>query len=211
MVNCPHDCGGTPYIWQVIARPISQIVYGLLEVREGDRILIIGEGIEPAGWERDLKELVGPSGEVVSFEIIREGRETILGGKRGRGGVLGNWQWKYSHDFQDGHFDCVAALQSAQHCDDWEETGRELLRVMRPGRRFVSAEAMLNGPEFHQRIKADVHLQQWWEKMTWNMDPSEIPMYTGEDLKRHFGDAIDDPHAMEWHGIEMFWGRKPAA
>lgn len=202
--------GGLPYIWRELARPLCHVVYGLLELRPGDSVLIIGEGIEPAGWDREMRELIGPAGAVETVEIIREGRERTLSGQLGRNGVRGCWQWEYTKDAPDGTYDCVAVLQATQHCDDWRETGRELLRVMKPGRRIVSAEAVLAGKHFLERVNADVHIRQWHDKVRTYL-PADVPYYSGDDLLQAFGGELDDPQTMEWRGIELFWGRRPAA
>jgi hypothetical protein len=79
---------------------------GLLEVRSGDKVLVIGEALEVNGWGEGLRALVGPAGTVDVVEIIKEGRETCP----------------------------------------------ELLRVMKPGRRIVMAEATLGGRRAHAPV-----------------------------------------------------------
>lgn len=200
--------GGLPYMWQTIARPISEIVYGLLEARAGDRVLIIGEGVGPAKWEEDLRAKVGAGGAVDVVEIINDGRNAVIQRLRGRNGMLGCWQWTYTNDKPANYYDCVGILQSTQHCDDWRETGADVVRVLKPGRRVVFAEAVLGGISFKQRINADVHIRQWYEKMFGGLDFDQVSNYSGEALMEMCGPLLESPQAMEWHGIEMFWGRK---
>lgn len=202
--------GGLPYIWNELARPISEIVYGLLELRRGDRVLVIGEGIEPARWDKDMQALVGPEGEVRCVEIILEGRRRTMEKQRGRKGVAGTWQWAYTFEEPAASYDAVAILQSTQHCDDWAETSSELVRVLKPGRRVVLAEAVLVGATMRHRIDSDVHLRQWYEKVLGFLGVNEIPYTSGEELRQAFEGKVEAPCVMEWHGIEMFWGRKPA-
>jgi len=201
--------GGLPYIWQVVARPISHVIYGLLEAKPGDRVLIIGEAVGPAKWADDLRAIVGEHGSVDVVEIIREGRNAVVTKARGRNGKLGCWQWAYTNDTPAETYDCIGILQSTQHCDDWRETGADLVRVLKPGRRVVFAEAVLGGQLFFQRIKADVHIAQWYAKMfPKSLDFANVSNYSGEELLALCGPMLEDPQCMEWHGIEMFWGRK---
>jgi hypothetical protein len=75
----------------------------------------------------------------------------------------------------------------------------------------VSAEALMQGPAFVSHINSDVHIQSWYDKMAAALSYSsdEISWYTAEQLAQIFGDMVQDAHAMEWRGIELFWGRKP--
>ena len=131
--------GGLPYIWRELAAPMNTIVYSLLEAKPGDRVLVIGESLGPCGWVDDLLELVGESGEVHAIEILEEARAAYDARKVGRNGKMACWQWNYTRDFADASFDVVTVMQAVQHCDDWHETGAELLRVLKPGRRLLLA------------------------------------------------------------------------
>jgi hypothetical protein len=199
--------GGLPYMWQTLARPIRDIIYGLLELGTGDRVFVIGEGNEPCGWSADMRELVGSAGAVDDIEIIRDGRASVMERRLGRNGKIGCWKWEYTAGIPDGSYDCVAIMQSTQHCDKWEETGPELLRIMKPGRRIVFAEMVLAGDRFMQRIRGDVHINQWFDKM-FPAGRESISNYSGEDIMTALGEHLDGPQSFEWHGIEMFWGRK---
>ncbi len=201
--------GGLPYMWRELARPMSDVIYGLLELRPGDRVLLIGEGVEPCGFGEDIRGRIGSAGLIDDFEIIRDGRAAVQTRKVGRNGKIGCWRWTYTDGVADNSYDAVAVLQSAQHCDDWRETGAELVRVLRPGRRIVSAEMNLEGDRFQSRVSADMHLRQWYDKM-FPTGRSEISNYSSEELLAMIGPSVVDPQCMEWRGIELFWGRKPA-
>lgn len=200
--------GGLPYMWRELAQPLRDVIYGLLELRRGDRVLLIGEGAEPCGWVEDIRRIIGPDGLLDVFEIIRDGRAAVQNRQVGRNGKIGCWRWTYTEGIPDDTYDAVAILQSAQHCDDWREAGAELVRVLRPGRRILSAEMCLEGERFQARVNADVHIKQWYDKM-FPTGRSEISNYSGEELVAMIGPSVVDPRCLEWHGIELFWGRKP--
>jgi len=204
--------GGLPYIWRELGSPLVSILYSLLEAKPGDRVLIIGESLAPCGWSEDLRRIVGPSGEVREFELIEEARAAYDVRKKGRNGKLACWQWNYTREIPDNSYDVVAVLQAVQHCDDWRETGAELLRILRPGRRLLLAEAFIFGAPFWQRMEADLHLVYWVRKLTQYFppfDPRQTPYYSAEELRDALGDQLDQPEHIEWKGLELFWGRKP--
>lgn len=203
--------GGLPYMWRELAAPMVTIVYSLMEIKRGDKVLIIGESIAPCGWDEDIRRLVGPEGEVRCFEIIEKGRQTTADMVRGRCGKVGTWHWDYTHDIPDGYFDCAAALQSVQHCDDWRETGADMLRVMKPRRRLLLAETAQFGAPFWPRVETDLHLQYWVDKLSHfrSLDPRESSYYSPEELHTAFDGLLEEPQNIEWRGLELFWGRKP--
>jgi SAM-dependent methyltransferase len=208
-VRAMFVAGGLPYMWRELARPMTHVIYGLLELRQGDRVLLIGEGIEPSGFGDDIRGAIGAAGTLDTFEIIRDGRAAVRTRTVGRNGKIGCWPWTYTHGVADDTYDAVAVLQSAQHCDDWREAGAELVRVLRPGRRIVSAEMCLEGDRFRSRVDADMHIRQWYDKM-FPAGRTDISNYSGEELCTLIGPWVSDPQSMEWRGIELFWGRKPA-
>jgi SAM-dependent methyltransferase len=204
--------GGLPYMWNNLASNIQDIAYALLEFQPGDRVLIVGEEVELCGWKGAVEEAVGPAGAVDLYEIIEEGNARIYEGKYGRNGLLAAWQWKYTHDTPDDTYDAILIAQAAQHCDDWSEASEEFVRVLKPGKRIVSAEALIpGGGGLTASIDADIHIQSWFDKLVSPMHValSELGAYTAKDIKDAFGDRVEGAKAMEWRGVHIFWGRKP--
>jgi SAM-dependent methyltransferase len=145
-------------------------------------------------------------------ELIEEGNVAIFGGKYGRNGRLAAWQWTYTHETPDGSYDAILVAQAAQHCDDWSEAAEEFVRVLKPGKRIVSAEALIPGAGgVTAAVDADIHVQAWYDKLVAPMRValSELAAYPADEIKEAFGDRVEGARAMEWRGIHVFWGRKP--
>ena len=203
--------GGLPYIWRELGAPMNTIVYSLMEVKPGDKVFVIGESLGPCGWVEDLRRLVGPGGEVRAVDILEEARAAYDAKKIGRNGKMACWQWNYTRDIPDASYDVVAVMQAVQHCDDWRETGAELLRIMKPGRRLMLAEVFIFGGPFWARLETDLHLQYWVDKLThfFPFDIRKTPYYSAEELHDALDGLLEQPEHLEWKGIELFWGRKP--
>jgi SAM-dependent methyltransferase len=203
---------GLPYMWQKLAPNIQDIAYALLELQPGDRVLIVGEEVESCGWKGAIEEAVGRTGTVEVAELIEEGNVAIFGGKYGRNGRLAAWQWTYTHETPDESYDAILVAQAAQHCDDWSEAAEEFVRVLKPGKRIVSAEALIPGAGgVTAAVDADIHVQAWYDKLVAPMRValSELAAYPADEIKEAFGDRVEGARAMEWRGIHVFWGRKP--
>ena len=202
--------GSLPYMWRKKAKVIRELIYDKLEVGAGDKVLVIGEAVDNCGFTEDLNELVGPDGEVKVFEIIEEARDKTMARVRGRSGRIGSWRWEYTRDIADDAFDCVAVLQAVQHCDDWNETGSELLRVMKPGRRILLTEITLGEP-FRRKIETDIHFESIFDRLAAGMDVhlGDLSNYSPEELLEAFDGLVEQPETFTWKGIENFWGRKP--
>jgi hypothetical protein len=198
--------GGLTYMWDK-AEVVRSLVYDKLELRGGDKVLLLGEVIEGCGFVDDVRKRVGLTGEIRVVDFTDEARDAYVAGKRGAGGQLATWRYNYTDDVADGYFDCVAVLQGVQHADDWREVGKELLRVMKPGRRIVLAEITYS-PETMMKIQSDMHIEYLYEKIFsrigWRMD--QFPYYSPKQLEEAFAGLISDPGVFAWRGIELFWG-----
>jgi hypothetical protein len=196
-------------MWREKASVVRELAYDKLELRGGDRVLVIGECLRGCGFVDDLKERVGPSGEIHEIDITSEARSAYVSGRRGRGGQLATWQWQYTKDLSSQHFDSVAVLQGVQHTDDWTESGKELLRVLKHGRPIVLAEIALFSPEMRMKVAQDVHIEAWVDKIFsrtgWAIE--ETPYYSPADLMRAFDGLVAAPETFSWRGVDLFWAR----
>jgi hypothetical protein len=200
--------GTLPYMWRDKASVVRELAYDKMELGAGSRVLLIGECLRVCGFVDDIRERIGPSGEIHEVDITNEARSAYLAGRRGRGGQLATWQWRYTQELPTRHFDSVAVLQATQHTDDWRETGQDLLRVLKPGRPIVVAEITLS-PKLKMKAELDIHIEAWIEKIFsrigWSFD--QTPYYILPDLLCAFQGLVDMPETFEWRGIELFWAR----
>lgn len=201
--------GGLPYMWCVMAKTIRGLIWDKLELRAGDRVLVVGESVESCRFTDDIRERIGPTGEIRVIDITEEARDAYFAGRRGRHGQLATWTWDYTADIPDESYDAVAVLQAIQHADDWSIVGAELLRTMKRGRSFVLTEITMS-PRMQTLADLDVHLAYWLKKIFsgTGVDVSELPFYTADELWAAFSGIAVDCNYFDWKGIDVFWGRK---
>jgi ubiquinone/menaquinone biosynthesis C-methylase UbiE len=184
------------------------VIHDRLALRPGDKVLLLGECIESCGFIEEFRERIGPSGEIRMVDITDEARDAYIRGKRGSGGQLATWRYNYTADVPDEHFDSVPILQGVQHTDDWRETAKELLRMMKSGRNIVLAEITFS-PELRMKTGLDIHIEYVFEKLFsrigWEFD--QFP-YSPEQLQNAFAGLVVDSGVFAWEGIELFWGKK---
>lgn len=197
--------GGLPYLWNQVATVPLGLALDQLELVPGDRVLIFGEAVEGIGFDTMIGDRVGSDGEVVVIDIRSRVLDTV------RAGGAPQWHWTETHEFPDGHFDCVFVGQALAHAEDWSREGRELLRVMKPGRRIVLAEIAFSDT-FYARAHADVHLEYWLRKMLEGMghDFDGLVRWNQPELVAALGPVLEGLETFEWRGVELLWGRKPA-
>ena len=206
----PRGAARGPALHVAQGRSCTQPNCDRLELREGDKVLIIGECIESCGFVDDMRNRIGPRAEIKGFDITDEARDSDIAKRCGRGAQLATWAWTYTRDIPDGNFDCAVCLQGVQHADDWRETGAEMLRVMKRGRNIVLAEIAYS-PETRMKIGLDMHIEYVFDKLlsrvAWRLE--EFPYCSPQDLASAFKGLVIDPDYFVWKGIEIFWGRKP--
>jgi len=200
--------GALPYMWRHKAAIVREFMYDQLRLRKGDKVLILGEVVEGSGFADDIRQRIGPQGEMRVIDITDEARDAYFSNRRGRGGQLATWRFDYTAQVPDEHFDCVAVLQAVQHTDDWRETGRELLRIMKRGRNILLAEITFKN--INEYAALDLHLEYWVEKMfaRVGIPRHEIPYYSPQELLQAFSGLVSDANVFVWRGLELFWATK---
>jgi hypothetical protein len=183
--------GTLPYMWREKATVIREMMYDKLALRPGDRVLIIGECVQVCGFDTDMQARMDGQGHIDIVDITAKARGAYIGGVAGRGGQLATWQWDYTKDTPDNHYDAVA--------------------ILKPGRSIVLAEIAL-GPRILEAASIDVHIEAWVDKMFSRIGFAleKVPYYSPQQLLAAFDGVVQDAHTFTWKGIEMFWGRKPA-
>jgi ubiquinone/menaquinone biosynthesis C-methylase UbiE len=201
--------GGLPYMWRE-ARAIRELVYMKLDLKAGDRVLLIGESNESGGFDSDIREHIGPKGELKSIDIIERARDMCFRGLRGKNGKLGTWQYDYTRDVPDNYYDAVVLMQGVQHCEDWTIGAKELLRVLKPSRAIVLAE-IAHGPYLIEKARIDVHLEYYVRKlyMGTNQRPEDFSYWSIPEIESAFSGRVKDSGHFAERGFEIFWGRKP--
>ena len=155
--------GTLPFMWREKATVVRELGYDKLELFPGARVLLLGECLRICGFVDDIRARIGPTGEIHEIDITNEARGAYLAGRRGRGGQLATWEWQYTKDLPERYFDSVAVMQATQHTDNWAETGRELLRILKPGRPILVAEITIS-PQMRKTAELDLHLEAWLER-----------------------------------------------
>lgn len=121
----------------VFLRPqheFNQMMFLKAKVLPGERLLLIGEALEPMKLLEMGEAAVAPEGEFVPLEM----RPLALAHKAGRWGIYR----ELSARFKDAEFDGVIAAQW-HHCDELGPEISALLRIVKPGRKLVLLD---NGP-----------------------------------------------------------------
>jgi ubiquinone/menaquinone biosynthesis C-methylase UbiE len=195
-------------MWRHMAAVAREFMYDQLQLRTGDRVLVLGEVVEGSGFHEDIRRRIGPNGDIEIIDITDEARDAYFSKRRGSGGLLATWRYDYTAAIPDEHFDCVAVLQAVQHTDDWRATGRELLRIMKRGRRILLAEITFKN--INEYAALDLHLEYWLEKMLSRVGipRHEFPYYSPEQLVQAFSGLVTDPKTFAWKGLELFWATK---
>jgi hypothetical protein len=200
--------GALPFMWRHKAGVVRDFMYDQLRLRTGDKVLIVGEVVEGSGFDEDIRRRIGPEGEIRIIDITDEARDAYFEERRGRGGQLATWRYDYTSTIDDEHFDCVAVLQAVQHTDDWRETGKELLRIMKRGRVILLAEITFKN--INEFAALDLHLEYWLEKMfaRIGIPRFEFPYYSPDDLQQAFSGMVTEAKVFAWRGLELFWATK---
>lgn len=197
--------GGLPHLWRNVAHVPRATAIEKLELQPGDRVLIVGEAVSDIGFDAEIADIVGPDGEVVVVDM----RSRVFA--EFEAGHVPQWEWEYVRHYPDGYFDTIFVGQGVAHAGDWTREGRELLRVMRPGRRIVLAEISF-GETFQARVQTDVHVEYWVTKLLEGIGDAldELPYWNLDDVATAVEELVEELETFEWRGVDLLWGRKPA-
>jgi len=191
------------------------VLFERAAVPPGGRLLLISEANERCGLSKLARDAVGPSGKVVEFDVMPEGR------------TLHTWDiyTRICRSFPDASFDC-AIVTTTHHMQEMEPELESLMRVVRPGGGIVLAD---NGPGrlFFELAKQDVHLEFAADLLVYHMalwlgfgeTPDEAyealrrwgTKYGVEEVRTAAAPWLADVDTFEWKGLWLVSGRRSEA
>jgi SAM-dependent methyltransferase len=200
--------GGLSYMWQK-STALRDLIFVHLALKPGDRVLLLGEALEGSHFPPDIQSRIG-DGELVSIDIIEEARNAMIQRRFGRNGKLGTWEYTYTHATPDAHYDAVLVMQGIGHSDDWTVTGKELLRVLKPGGPLMLTEIGF-GPQFFAALEMDLHVEYIFRKIVAGRqrELGDAAYYSIAELQAAFAGLLTDTGSFSWRSADLFWGRKP--
>jgi hypothetical protein len=68
--------GTLPYMWRDKASVVRELAYDKMELEPGHRVLLIGECLREIGFVDDIRERIGPSGDIHAVDITNEARSS---------------------------------------------------------------------------------------------------------------------------------------
>jgi Methyltransferase domain len=200
--------GGLSYMWQR-STALRDLIFLHLALKPGDRVLLLGEALEGSNFPDDIRTRIGV-GELICVDIIEEARNAMIQRRIGRNGKLGTWEYTYTHGTADGHYDAVFVMQGIGHSDDWKITGRELLRVLKPGGPIMLTEIGF-GPQFFAALEMDLHVEYIFRKIVAGRqrELGDAAYYSIAELQSAFAGMLTEVGSFSWRSADLFWGRKP--
>jgi ubiquinone/menaquinone biosynthesis C-methylase UbiE len=145
----PSACPYGQKFWVEAPHPIitRDRLRGVLEPRQGERILEIGPGT--GYYTLDIAEWIGPSGTMEIFDLQREFLDHTLGRAEQRGVVNVNATQGDATDlpFEDDSMDAVVLTAVLGEIPDRATALGQIERVLRPGGRLVVGE-LFGDPHF---------------------------------------------------------------
>jgi Methyltransferase domain len=201
--------GGLSYMWQN-STAIRDLIFHHLALKPGDKVLLLGEALEGSKFPPDIQSCIG-HGDLVCVDIIEEARNAMIQKRYGRNGKLGTWEYSYTHATPDNTYDVVFVMQGIGHSDDWTITGKELIRVLKPGCPIMLTEIGF-GPQFFAALEMDLHVEYIFRKIVAGRqrELGDAAYYSIAELQTAFEGMLTDTGSFSWRSADLFWGRKPA-
>ena len=195
--------GQLPWAWAQ-AKVVRRLMYEAMDLRPGDRVLCIGEGLDTCGFREEIAKRIGPEGTIEAYEIMDTARENLAAGGNGQ------WDYRYTEAYEDNSFDLVTFPQGIHHAREWESVARDVVRVLKPGRPVVLCEARF-GPLYEQAIQSHILIEAVFLKIRQRLGyfEDELIDYGPADLDRAFAGLLEQIEVFEWKGFLLYHGRKP--
>lgn len=195
--------GQLPWAWAQ-ADVVRRLMYEAMELRQGDRVLCVGEGLDTSGFREEIERRIGPDGHLEAYEIMDTAREHLAAGGNGQ------WPYRYTEQYEDNSFDLVTFPQGIHHAVEWNTVARDVVRVLKPGRPVVLSEARF-GPLYEEAIKSHILIEAIFLKIRQRLGyfEDELIDYSPEQLNEAFGDLLENIKIFEWKGFLLYHGRKP--